>query len=62
MNQENKIVGIGYNGMPNKCSDDELPWNRDSDDRLKTKYPYGEDDKMLSMLTELCLHCEVQHS
>ena len=41
MNQENKIVGIGYNGMPNGCDDDLLPWTRSADDRLDTKYPYG---------------------
>ena len=41
MNPENKIVGIGYNGMPNRCSDDELPWQREATDRLDTKYPYG---------------------
>lgn len=42
MNQENKIVGIGYNGMPNGCNDDLLPWSRFAQDRLDTKYPYGE--------------------
>lgn len=42
VNQENKIVGIGYNGMPNGCNDDLLPWSRSADDRLDTKYPYGE--------------------
>jgi len=42
VNKENKIVGIGYNGMPNNCSDDELPWSRTNKDKLKTKYPYGE--------------------
>ena len=41
VNPENKIVGIGYNGMPNKCSDDKLPWERDAPNRLDTKYPYG---------------------
>ncbi|KAF7213198.1 deoxycytidylate deaminase isoform X2 [Nothobranchius furzeri] len=40
VNQENKIVGIGYNGMPNGCDDDQLPWSRSADDRLDTKYPY----------------------
>ena len=42
MNAEHKIVGIGYNGMPNNCSDDELPWQREAEDRLDTKYLYGE--------------------
>ncbi|KYO46139.1 deoxycytidylate deaminase isoform X2 [Alligator mississippiensis] len=40
VNLENKIVGIGYNGMPNGCSDDLLPWTRTAENRLDTKYPY----------------------
>ncbi|XP_072262207.1 deoxycytidylate deaminase isoform X2 [Pyxicephalus adspersus] len=40
VNPENKIVGIGYNGMPNGCPDDVLPWARTAEDRLDTKYPY----------------------
>ena len=40
VNQDNKIVGIGYNGFPIGCSDDCLPWERDSKDINKTKYPY----------------------
>lgn len=35
----NKIVGVGYNGFPWGCSDDELPWSREGD-YLDTKYPY----------------------
>lgn len=41
VNAENKIVGIGYNGMPNGCSDDLLPWRRTAERKLDTKYPYG---------------------
>lgn len=26
VNEDNRIVGTGYNGLPNKCSDDEFPW------------------------------------
>lgn len=40
VNPENKIVGIGYNGMPNRCSDDSLPWARHAENRLDTKYMY----------------------
>jgi dCMP deaminase len=36
---QNKIVGIGYNGFPIGCSDDELPWEREGAP-LDTKYPY----------------------
>ena len=40
VNKTKKIVGIGYNGMPNGCHDDNLPWQR-TGDWLDTKYPYG---------------------
>ncbi len=39
VNEENRIVGIGYNGFPAGCSDEELPWGRDGD-YLDTKYPF----------------------
>lgn len=42
VNQDNKIVGIGYNGMPNGCDDDLLPWSRCAENKLDTKYPYGQ--------------------
>ncbi len=38
-NPQNKIVGVGYNGFPWGCSDDELPWTREGN-FLDTKYPY----------------------
>ncbi|XP_074655156.1 deoxycytidylate deaminase-like [Tubulanus polymorphus] len=37
VNDENKIVGIGYNGMPLGCPDDEMPWARRADSILDTK-------------------------
>jgi dCMP deaminase len=39
VNSSNKIVGVGYNGFPIGCSDDELPWDREGD-FLETKYAY----------------------
>lgn len=38
-NERNKIVGVGYNGFPWGCSDDDLPWDREGS-YLDTKYPY----------------------
>ena len=44
MNKKNRLVSLGYNGMPNGCDDDKLPWNRDLNsvnmDPLQTKYAY----------------------
>lgn len=39
VNSRKRIIGIGYNGFPIGCSDDELPWSREGD-YLETKYPY----------------------
>jgi len=55
VNQQNHIVGIGYNGFPIGCSDDELPWEREGD-FLNTKYPYvvhAEANAILNSSTEL---------
>jgi len=39
VNKENKIVGVGYNGFPKGCSDDNFPWDREGE-FLETKYPF----------------------
>ncbi len=39
VSSEKKIIGVGYNGFPTGCSDDELPWAREGD-WIHTKYPY----------------------
>ena len=39
INQQKKIVGVGYNGFPTGCSDEDLPWNREGN-FLETKYPF----------------------
>lgn len=39
VNQEKRIVSVGYNGMPTGCPDDDMPWERDGE-FLKTKYPF----------------------
>ncbi len=39
VNKDKRIVGIGYNGFPRGCSDDEFPWGY-SDDYVDCKYAY----------------------
>lgn len=39
VNQNKRIVGIGYNGMPYGCNDDEYPWEKEGD-FMNTKYAY----------------------
>lgn len=36
---DRRIVGVGYNGLPTGCSDDEFPWDREGD-FLNSKYAY----------------------
>lgn len=36
---EHRVVGIGYNGFPNGCNDDEFPWDREGEFGC-TKYPF----------------------
>ena len=39
VNENNKILSVGYNGMPSGCDDDIMPWDRDGEP-LNTKYMY----------------------
>lgn len=36
---DNRIMTVGYNGMPTGCSDDEFPWAREGS-MLETKYAF----------------------
>lgn len=40
VNDDNKIMSVGYNGFPRGCSDDEFPWDRSGERESSTKYPY----------------------
>ena len=35
-----RVISMGYNGMPNGCSDQDFPWTKTSDNESETKYPY----------------------
>ena len=39
IDEDKKIIGIGYNGFPMGSSDDSMPWDKEGD-FLNTKYPY----------------------
>jgi dCMP deaminase len=39
VNEKNKIVGAGYNGLPIGCDDDDFSWQKQGE-FLETKYPY----------------------
>ncbi|HHU24680.1 MAG: dCMP deaminase family protein [Bacilli bacterium] len=55
VNQSKRIIGIGYNGLPYGCSDDEYPWGREGS-FLDSKYPYvvhAEPNAILNATTTL---------
>lgn len=39
VNEDKRIVGVGYNGFPKGCDDEDFPWEREGE-FLETKYPY----------------------
>lgn len=40
VNDDNRIVSVGYNGFPRGCSDEDFPWERTADNQNDTKYPF----------------------
>ncbi|MBO4242713.1 MAG: dCMP deaminase family protein [Clostridiales bacterium] len=39
VNSENRIMTVGYNGLPKGCDDDDFPWEREGG-AYETKYAY----------------------
>lgn len=55
VNPQKRIVGIGYNGLPYGCNDNEFSWEREGD-YLNTKYPYvvhAEPNAILNSISSL---------
>ncbi len=40
VNDDNRIVSVGYNGFPRGCSDESFPWERSGENPNDTKYPF----------------------
>lgn len=40
VNENKKIMSVGYNGFPHGCNDDEFPWERSGNSEIDTKYPF----------------------
>ncbi|MBQ9519909.1 MAG: dCMP deaminase family protein [Acholeplasmatales bacterium] len=40
VNEDKRIIGIGYNGFPRGCEDDVFPWGKTDSNQINTKYPY----------------------
>ena len=56
VNEDKKIIGIGYNGFPNGISDSDFPWGKTDENPLNNKYPYvvhAEPNAILNSTTSL---------
>ncbi|SRR6056297_1969388 len=54
VNKNNIIIGVGYNGFPRGCPDEELPWGREGE-FCEQKYPYvvhAEENAILNSATD----------
>lgn len=49
VSQDNKILSMGYNGLPKGCSDDDFPWEREGDP-LDTKYLFTAHSELNAIL------------
>lgn len=58
VNDKNRIVGVGYNGMPNGCSDDWFPWEQNTQEPFHfRKYAYvvhAELNAILNASVDIC--------
>lgn len=52
VSSNNRILSMGYNGLPNGCSDDEFPWERENADTdpYNCKYVYVAHAEMNAIL------------
>lgn len=46
---DNKILSMGYNGFPMRCSDDDFPWTREGDG-IENKYYYTTHSELNAIL------------
>ena len=58
VNSDNRIVGVGYNGLPRGCEDDKFPWSVREGALYDTKYPYVVHAEPMRFLT-LLRNCRV---
>ena len=54
VNDEKKIISVGYNGMPIGCCDDDMPWEREGECSLDTKYPFVCHAELNAILNSNC--------
>ena len=50
VSQDNKILSIGYNGLPIGCSDDDFPWEKTDETPDHSKYFYTTHSELNAIL------------
>lgn len=50
VSQDNKILSMGYNGLPCGCSDDEFPWEKTEETPEHWKYYYSTHSELNAIL------------
>lgn len=54
--KDDRILSLGYNGMPNGCSDDDFPWARETPDMENMSDP---DEEILNTKYVYVVHAEL---
>lgn len=49
---KNRIVGVGYNGFPRGCGDDDFPWSKHDPEPINQKYMYVVHAEMNAILNK----------
>lgn len=52
-NETNRIISLGYNGFPYGCSDDEFPWDKETEDNKYLYVVHAELNAILSAKRDL---------
>lgn len=55
VNEDKKIVGIGYNGLPFGLSDYKFPWSKDPDNPLRDKHTFVCHAEVNAILNKNCI-------
>jgi len=56
INTDQRVIATGYNGTPRAIESNKIPWDREAEDKLQTKYPYiihAEVNAILAAKTDL---------
>ena len=60
VDNNNRILSLGYNGSPNSWDDSLFPWDRDHDNNIHNKYPYVIHAEMNALLNYKGSHKDLE--